>query len=1083
VRFLRQNATIETATPVEHQHNIVFEVFICRDNYSRASNTAPDFTWRIDWDEVSSDVHPLMLCPVESRFFMRGYLTEMPSNIAGTGDNTGTERRCNDIFATTFDLVTYDTGTADGTDEVFLFADEYLWVFNLVDKTIASHLLKTAGTHFDGEQTFPERFSNSDTGVSHCGVNASVDCVKGGWFAYEPITWGATHFTRPQCDDEEVDEADLDGIFAIAHSAGDKYFGIWLPQGDPSRLTFRYLGHKSNVQNHYDQSGGYLPPTYTTIDLVAHEVTPYNTVYCSSFDASTSTPVIVEDTNEKEHFPDDPVLLFAWTDYQYSSLTKGAVPTANTSLLLLPTDTETVTTSSAEYSRNFSRFLNGGDFWTEYFSKDDDKANNIADYGPAGSTNTVVIRPEIGAFSPSADVASSMIYYDRRFFTYAGKKAGSQGTVLQYYYELTDQDGQQFTDDLFRVTGNPVVNDLADGSQKLWFLAWVESTSTTTSRNYDWQLFNIGCKWVTTGDTKEIDGAECQALRLQPVIDWGGRDGWDYSGGAAAGIAPYPVPYPILKYERSYANATDPTILWTVSAPTLDADSGLTWYQYVYDAPEYTSDAITWSAPSVMLEAPQSVKDGYSSLIQRKLSLTSSTVTGQKCGFGYLCRDYLKNKDSYRDNVLGDTFTEHEDNAQVTFAYLPVDSHVYSVILSDGTEVGEVTISKISQSTTIDEESGEETTIDETYHYRQMSVEEYQMRTGGMANVANVSSLYSSVEGDPSSYVNVPRSYVIEQDDNKDNYAKATISSDAASNVAKYFNGDATNLVIGKYEGWNETYDEEWFNTYPLSYSSAQSYVSNLHATNDGVCWTPEGTDAATATVTWKDGLRVYSYLPMEYEGEISYTGLQIRPVWYLASDNYQQWNASDWMVLQKDASLICNLALTSSVNTQLDDGWEYGHGLNVTYTKSYNVVVDNETSLYCRIDGDAEWTNVNGGVTSSGQPLYHRVTLTNAQRDALMEKGIYSVYAYYKVKGTYTTTDTTSARMAPEDDEATSGTPFESNEVKVFLFSYTSTGVELVDTDGRAVQGPLYDLLGRKVEDVVKPGIYITGDGRKVKI
>ncbi len=1098
VRFIRKVEDNEpTNIPFQSVYNVVFDVFVCRDNNDRASNPAPDFTWRIDWDNDFVDTqstdcvkHPLMLCPIESKFFMCGYLTEMPSNIAGTGDNTGSARRRNDIFATTFDLVTFDAnnpynGTVDGTDEVFLFADEYVWVFNLSDNKVACHHLKTCGTHFTGEETFPDTYKSEY--YEHCGVNSDVDWVKGTWFAVDPVTWGATSFSRPRCDDEDVvgvPDSDLNGIFAIANTAGDKYFGIWIPQGDTSRITFRYLGHKTNAVNHYEQEGGYNAPCYTTIDLVAHEVTPYNNIYCVSFDDSVGKPSdIRQNTNEEaEHYPDDPVLLFAWTDYQYSSLLASATPAANTSLLLLPTDTETIDSSSAEYSRNFSCFLSGDPFWTEFFSKDDSKANTQNDY-TAGSKQTVVTRPEIGVFRPSSEVASSMIFFNRRFFTYTEKEAGSQGTILQYYYELSDQDGEQFGDDLFRVSGNPVVNDIVDGTQKLWFLAWIEDSST--SRNYDWQLFNVSSKWVLDSydNDKLIDGTICHQIRLQPVITWGGASGYGNLNGAAAGIAPYPVPYPILKYERSYANATNPTLIWTVSAPPLDADNGLTWHQYAYDAPSYSGDAISWSAPTVMLESSQTVRDAYWSLIQSKLSLSSSTVTGRKAGFGYLCRDYLTNKDSVKDPYLGDTFTYHEDNTQVTFAYLPVDSHVYSIQMSDGTSKGEITISQLSKLTTVDEESGETITEDETYHYKQMGIYQYQMYTGGMVNVANLSGLYTSVEGAPSSYVNVRRSYVIDQDENKDNYAKATVSSDAVSNVAKYFNNDATNFVIGTYDGWNETYDEEWFYTYPLSYTSAKSYTSTLHATNEGECWTPESTSNASATVTWKDGLRFYSYLPMKYNDVISYTGLQIRPVWYVANSDGQQWNASDWMVLQEDPSLLCTLSLLSSSNSKEGNLWTYGHHLSIYYDKSNGVEITNDSGLYRHLDGSNQWEKVGGGVTGNIPDTYKYVTLTDEERDAFMEKGIYSVYAYYKVVGEYYSTIATAALDDEEDSNSSALTPFESNEVKVFLFSFNSTGVDLTDVDGNPVEGPLYDLMGRLVKGSPKPGIYITGDGRKVKI
>lgn len=612
IRFIRQgDVDVPDNIPTQNVYNIVMEVFTYRDVYSRMANSAPDFTWIVNWDNdilvpESSDCvnHPLMLCPIESKFFMREYLTPLFAKSAlHTDDNTGSERRRNDIFATTFDLVTYDAnnsynGSVDGTDEVFLFADEYVWVFNLSSKKIICQHLKTCGTHFEGEETFPDTYADDEHSIYHVGVNSSVDYIKGGYFSFEPITWGATHFNRPKCDGETVATADLDGIFAIAHAAGDKYFGIWVPQGDTSRIFFRYLGHKSCNINRREQDGGYTHSMYTTIDLVAHEVTPYNTVYCESFDSSTSTPSnILEDKNEKEHFAGDPVLLFAWTDFQYFGITTTTIkPSATTYLLLLPTDTDVTDSTLAESTRSFTNFLNGGDFWTEYFSKNDYKANYEAAYS-SGTPQTVLTRPEIGVFRPSADVPCSMILFNNHFFTYAAKRAGASKTELQYYYELTDQDGNKFTDDLFRVTGNPVVNDLADSdAQKLWFLAWVEDSSN--QRNYDWQLFNIGCKWVDTGDTKDIDGTTGHALRLAPVIDWGkGIKGYGNMNGASAGIAPYQAPYPILEYKRSYVNATNPTLIWTVSAPPLDADNGLTWYQYAYDAPTYTQDAISCRLP------------------------------------------------------------------------------------------------------------------------------------------------------------------------------------------------------------------------------------------------------------------------------------------------------------------------------------------------------------------------------------------------------------------------------------------------------------------------------------------------------
>ncbi len=1096
VRFLRKvEADEPTNIPFQSVYNVVFDVFVCRNNTDRAAKSEPDFTWRVDWDNdfvntESTDCvdHPLMLCPIESKYFMCGYLTG-GIGYYSTGDNTSTSaRRRNDIFATTFDLVTFDTNTADGTEEVFLFADEYVWVFNLVDKKVECNHLKTCGTHFAGEETFPDTYKSEYT--EHCGVSSDVDYIKSGAFSVEPITWGATKFSRPRCDDEDVEDvpdADLKGIFAIAHAAGDKYFGIWIPQGDTSRITFRFLGHKS-YQYSYREQSSYTPPCYTTIDLVAHEVTPYNTVYCKSFDSSTSTPSnYLQDTNEKGHEPDDPVLLFAWTDYQYSSLKSDATPNINTSLLLLPTDTETISTSATEYSRNFSRFLNGGDFWTEYFSKT--SSNNLTDF-TAASTQTVLTHPEIGAFHPSTDVPSSMIFFNRHFFTYSEKTAGSSATILQYYYELSDKDGDPFGDDLFRVSGNPVVNDLPEtGNQKLWFLAWIEDSSN--QRGYDWQLFNVSCKWATTGDTKEIDGITGHALRLQPVIAWGGSAGVGNLSGAAAGIAPYPAPYPILKYKYSYANATNPTIIWSVAAPPFDQKDGNYWRQRAWSGSDYKGNEIVWSAPAWLLEASSDLKKSYGSLIQSKISLTPSTVSNKKVGFSYFGPDYFTDNTPYKDSYIGDTFAKHDNDAQVTFAYLPVDSHVYSIVKSDGTELGDVTISQLSQTATYNAETEETTYTDETYHYKQMELSEYEALTGGMTNVAKFTGIYSSTEGNPSSYVAVPRSYVIEQDENKDNYTKATDRADAVSNVHKYFTSDASNFIIGQHTLWDEVYDDTEFTTYPPSYSQTpgdgKSYASELHATADGVSWTATGSDGssltwgdATSTVDWAYNTYIMMHSNLKYNDKVKYSRLYMRPVWYLSQNNGQQWNTTNWMVLQEDESLVCNLSLLDNTGAKEDGKWVYGHHLCIQYAKSDGVEITNDSGLYRRLDGDQEWTKVQGGVTGNLPSTYHHLEFTDAERDAYMAK-YPSLYAYYKVIGTYTTTNTSSVRMMTTD--SSTEIPFESNEVAVFLFSYTTTGVDLVDANGRAVTGPIYDLLGRRVEGTPAPGLYITADGRKIRL
>ncbi len=1100
-------------------YNLIFNVFTAKIAADREASAAPDLSWKPEW---GADEIPTFMS-VDVAHFLKDVSAD--NNDATKGTHASAKRAA-DVFRGMFDIVCRDRD-GDGTDEVYLFFERWLYVFNLAKQTVKRYNIDESGTHGTLQasvlpwnqaannsaitvesaiaETLPPYVSRPGEYIydnTESYIPSYIDSKKQALWTLEPFMWAATSLTLPGTTDPQER-----GILAMCHTPGDYLFGLWLPDSIPAEdgeFYFRYigLGAHPGVQDN---------PVYTTIELQAHEVIPYERLYVAT------DGELYEDLNEDEHFDGAPVLLFAWNDYQKTGTSYTTVATVgNTSLLMLSVDDD----DDNGDVQDFKDFFEGSsdNLWSNIFSK---RGGSNIQAELTGAVSGLVTRPVVGAFRPWSKHPSSMIYFNGDFYCYVDQE--KSGIELQGFYALqkvgttladgfnieshksyTDNSGERTTYlhadcKTVRPSGRPAitVSDAATGAETMDIFGWQErEVSYSTSPTGDKTLLNwfdypfVGAVQGTlsssSSGTREKDGKTYYEKMLTPVFVKSLVDDAfsktptyadEYAPSASeGGISPYPAPFITLVYDHSYVNASNPTMLWTASSPPVEADEGkANWYQDIATGNTTASTQLTspiaWSAPSVFIEADDAGKAAFETYVAGRGDITipeATTVTGSK--------DVLRSRgDAY--TILGEPYYE---DACITYAAMPLDSHVYTVMLSDSTVLGSFTVSQLR-------EGG-------TFGVYQTSLSNYEYIAGQVPNMADVSGLYSNVDGDLSSY--------------------RTIASTEPATVAKYFTADAYEFAVGSEPETDTMWAE--FNIAPETADTPHVLTNALHATTSANVWSGASPSSpAVATVTYDPAEWYSAHLkPADYNAHPN-----MRPVRFRVKRESGEWYATDWYLSGDDASdLRCLLTLADASTQALPDVPEEDRYVNIRYSNKLNTEMSYEPSwdillqeavLYYKFSGDEEWTyltSLSSLLPQSGSYLAqmtedytHTFAMSIVERWAYFEKGLTSVYAYYKVEGTYKhweyvgeTTSTEGAllgRPIPSGDSSsdTEGydyvpRPFTSNEVAVFLFSEATSGVEGI---GAAPSRPeaLYDVLGRRITGTPAPGVYITASGRKVFI